>query len=58
MINEDEKIKVPILYKRPFCDIEELYLEEDENKVKNYNKILREGYDLKDLLFFLTFRSR
>ena len=53
-----KKIKIPILYTSPFCDIEELYLEEDENKVKNHTKILREGYALKALLLFLPFRSR
>ena len=53
-----KKIKIPIIDTSPFCDIEELYLEEDDNKVKNHTKIQREGYALKTLLLFLPFRSR
>ena len=53
-----KSIKISIIYSSTFCDIEDLHLHTDDDKVIDNTKNLGEVYDLKELLLFLPFREK
>jgi hypothetical protein len=53
-----KRFKVPIIYSKAFCDIDDLSLNEEDYNVTANVKSLREEYARKALLLFLPFRKK